>query len=135
MNSRKRTSLYLAGIFCAGLLTGALLSAALVKHAMMQPPHPHALAARLEKELTQKLDLNTAQQQKTRVLIDGSITRIMAIYSDTIQKIDTELLTAQKTLTSELTPEQREKLKDLATDRQDFLRKHAPMAPTGLEAP
>ncbi len=132
MNPRIKTSLYLAAIFCTGLLAGGVLGTALTKHYILQPPRPKALAARIERELTQKLDLDAAQQQKTRILIEGSISRIMDIYSETIRKIDAELLDAQKTLTSDLTPEQRKKLKDLAKDRQEFLRTHAPVAPTGL---
>lgn len=132
MNPRKRTALYLTAIFCAGLLTGGLLGAALTKYYIVQAIHPRALAKRIEKELTQKLDLDAAQQQKTHVLVSNSMTRIMGIYSDTIKKIDDELLDAQISLTSELTPEQREKLKALAKNRQDFLRQHAPVAPTGL---
>jgi len=132
MNQRKRVWFYLAAIFCVGLLAGGLLGATLTKRYILQPPRPKMLASQIEKELTRKLGLDAVQQQKTRLLIDGSITRIMGIYSDTITKIDAELLDAQKALTSELTPEQRMKLKDLAKNRQDFLRKHAPLAPTGL---
>jgi len=123
---------YLAAIFLAGVLTGGLLGATLTKQYLVKALRPRAMASRIEKELTKKLGLDAAQQKKTRILVDGSMTRIMGIYSETIQKIDAELLDAQKELTSELTPEQREKLKDLATSRQDFLRKHAPVAPTGL---
>jgi len=128
----RKTHFYLAAIFLAGALTGGLLGAALTKQYLVKALHPKALASRIEKELTQKLGLDEAQQKTTRLLVDRSMTRIMGIYSETIQKIDAELLEAQKALTSELTPEQREKLKDLASSRQDFLRKHAPVAPTGL---
>lgn len=129
---KRKTYFYLAAIFLAGALTGGLLGATLTKQYLVKALRPRAMASRIEKELTQKLDLDAAQQKKTRILVDGSMTRIMAIYAETIQKIDAELLDAQKELTSELTPEQRAKLKDLATSRQDFLRKHAPVAPTGF---
>lgn len=132
MNQRKKTCLYLAAIFCAGLLAGGVLGSSLTKRAILQPPHPQALASRIEKELVQKLGLDATQQKKTRLLIDGSITRIMGIYFESIWKIDSELLAAQDALISDLTPEQKTKLKDLAKDRQEFLRNHAPVAPTGL---
>lgn len=128
----RKTYFYLAAIFLAGVLTGGLLGATLTKQYLVKALRPRAMATRIEKELTQKLGLDAAQQKKTRILVDASMTRIMGIYSETIQKIDAELLDAQKELTSELTPEQRAKLKDLASSRQDFLRKHAPVAPTGL---
>jgi len=132
MNLKTRTFLYLAAIFCIGLLTGGVLGVAATKHTLLQPPHPGPLASRIEKELAQKLDLTAAQQQKTHLLVEDTIQKIMGIYSKTIREIDAELLEAQKTLTSELTPEQRAKLSELAKNRQDFLRKHAPVAPTGI---
>ncbi|TSA37557.1 MAG: hypothetical protein D4R65_00410 [Verrucomicrobiaceae bacterium] len=128
----RKTYLYLAAIFLVGALTGGLLGATLTKQYLVKALHPKALASRIEKELTQKLGLDDAQQKTTRLLVDRSMARIMGIYAETIQKVDAELLDAQKELTSELTPEQRIKLKDLAASRQDFLRKHAPVAPTGL---
>lgn len=128
----RKTYLYLAAIFLAGVLTGGLLGATLTKQYLVRALRPRVMASRIEKELAQKLDLDPTQQKTTRLLVDRSMTRIMGIYAETVQKIDAELLDAQKELTSELTPEQREKLKDLATSRQDFLRKHAPVAPTGL---
>ncbi len=128
----RKTYLYLAAIFLAGVLTGGLLGAALTKQYLVKALRPRAMASRIEKELTQKLGLDDAQQKTTRLLVDRSMTRIMRIYAETIQKVDAELLDAQKELTSELTPEQKLKLKDLAESRQDFLRKHAPVAPTGL---
>lgn len=132
MNLKNRTSFYLAAIFCVGLLTGGVIGVAATKHHLLQPPHPGPLASRIEKELVQKLDLTAAQQQKTHLLIGETIQKIMGIYSKTIREIDAELLEAQESLTSELTPEQRAKLSDLAKNRQDFLRKHAPVAPTGI---
>lgn len=128
----RKTYIYLAAIFLAGVLTGGLLGAALTKQYLVRALHPKALASRIQQELTQKLGLDDAQQKTTRLLVDRSMTRIMGIYAETIQKVDAELLDAQKELTSELTAEQRIKLKDLAESRQDFLRKHAPVAPTGL---
>lgn len=132
MNRQKKIALYLVAIFCVGLVAGGVLGVSLTKYHLLQSLHPKRLASRIEKELVQKLDLNPAQQQKTHILVDHSMTRIMGIYSETIQKVDAELLDAQNELVSELTPEQREKLKALAKNRQDFLRQHAPIAPTGL---
>lgn len=132
MNRKNKILFYFAAIFCVGVLAGGLLGISLTKHYLLQSLHPKKLASRIETELVQKLDLDAVQQQKTHILVDRSMSRIMGIYSETIQKIDAELLDAQKELTSELTPEQRDKLKNLAKNRQDFLRKHAPIAPTGL---
>jgi Spy/CpxP family protein refolding chaperone len=132
MNMQTRNTLLLAALFGVGLLTGGVLGAAITKHSLLQPPRPGPLASRIEQELVQKLDLTSAQQQKAHLLVQNSMQKIMVVYSQTIRKIDAELLDAQRKLTSELTPEQRAKLSDLAKDRQEFLRKYAPMAPTGM---
>lgn len=119
-------------IFFAGLIAGVMIGNAHAKRQQIMLPDPEALASQIERKLARKLALNEEQQETTARLVRRSIRNILEIHAETVSQIDAELLAAQNALVSDLTPEQIEKLRHLARDRQEFLREHAPMAPTGL---
>ena len=101
----------------------------ITKRQMMKPVDLTSIATIVKKELTEKLDLDAAQQKKIEPLVDRSMDRIRLIYFDTLGKIDGVLLDEQKNLVADLRPEQVAKLSSLAKSRQDFIRKHNPMEP------
>ncbi len=129
MTTRGKSWLYLTGIFLAGFLAGGVLAVALVKQQLSQPYRLETIGPRVEKEIAQKLDLDAAQREKLRPLVQTTIKRINAIYFDTLQQVDAAIFDAQKVLVADLRPEQKEKLTTLATSREEFIRKHNPLPP------
>ena len=129
MTRRTRSFFYLTALFLAGVLTGGLLGLSLAKKQMTRPLQLDRLAPRIEQEITTKLDLDAAQQQKLRPLIDRSLERIGGIYFQTLREIDGVLHDAQIELEADLRPEQKAKMGTLAPSRQDFIKKHNPLSP------
>jgi len=129
MTARKKSWFYLVAVFLLGFIAGGVLTAALVKHRLSQPLKLASIGPQVEREITKKLDLDAEQQAKLRPLVTSTMKRINGIYFDTLQQIDAAILDAQTVFVAGLRPEQKEKLKTLATDRQDFIRKHNPLPP------
>lgn len=123
----KKSTVYVLVIFLLGLATGGVIGVTIAKQQMMQAVKFKAIAKSVQNELIEKLDLDTAQQQKLGPLVDRSMDRIKVIYFDTLMKIDEVLLDSQNELVADLRPEQVAKLSTLAKSRQDFIQKHNPI--------
>ncbi len=124
-----RSWFYLMAIFLAGLVAGAVLSTAFIHRQMMQPLKLDFIARQVEKELTDKLDLDAGQRERVGPLIARTMERINIIYLETLEKIDGAIHEAQKSLVADLRPDQVEKLSTVAKDRKEFIRKHNPISP------
>lgn len=123
----KKSTVYVLVIFLLGLATGGIIGVTFAKQQMMKAVKFKAIARGVQNELIEKLDLDSAQQQKLEPLVDRSMDRIKVIYFDTLTRIDEVLVDAQKELVADLRPEQVAKLSTLAKSRQDFIKKHNPM--------
>lgn len=129
MNLLKKSWLYLAAIFLVGLATGGILGGTLVRRQMMEPLQLDRLGARVERELVIKLDLDAEQRKKLHPLTVTTMNRIERIYYDTMRKVDAAVRDAEEELLPDLRPDQIEKLKQLASTREEFIRKRNPLAP------
>lgn len=129
MSLFQKSWFYLAAIFLAGLVAGAVLSAAVIHRQMLQPLQLDFIARQVEKELTNKLELDAGQRERVRPLIARTMEKINVIYVETLESIDRAIHEAQKSLVADLRPDQIEKLPTVAKDRKDFIRKHNPLSP------
>lgn len=120
---------YLAGLFLTGLVAGGCLGYSVARYQMMQPLKLSRLSSGIEAELTAKLGLDEDQQKKMRPLVEKSMGRVQGIYFQTMGQIDLVLQDAQRELESYLRPDQKAKMSDLATSREEFIRKHNPLSP------
>ncbi len=123
----KKSTFYVLAIFLLGLATGGVIGLTVAKRQISKPVEFKTIARVVKKELSVKLDLDEAQKKKIDPMVDRSVERIQVIYYDTLERIDDVLLDSQKSLVSDLRPEQLAKMDSLAKSRKDFIRKHNPL--------
>lgn len=129
MKFLRDTRFYLVALFLAGLLAGACLGYSAARYQIMQPLKLSRLSKGIQAELTSKLGLDSAQQEKMRPLVERSIGRIQGIYSNTMGEIELVLQDSQHELESFLRPDQKAKMSDLAASREEYISKHNPLTP------
>lgn len=127
MKIAKKSLVYILLIFLAGVVTGGVLGLSWSRQQMSRTMNFNAISRQIKAELTEKLNLDSAQQEKVGPLVDRSIERIRGIYADTLQRIDGVLLDEQKFLVADLRPDQIAKLGTIAKSRKEFIQKHNPL--------
>ncbi len=99
-------------IFVAGLVAGAFLGAAQSRHHRLDFTHHGSLAEKVRKRMS-RLDLTPEQMAKAAPIFDRTARRLEEIRGETGRRVHEAFAAADDELASDLTPQQRAKLKSL----------------------
>jgi hypothetical protein len=116
--ARWKVILLLAAIFAAGAITGWAVSYGLGPRFFHGPPKPAEMQARARERYRRELKLSPEQLEKITPFIQQCGAEIEATRQEMMAKIGQSLANSEARIAGELTPEQQEKLKTLATQRK-----------------
>ena len=102
-------------VFIAGGTTGAFFGASHTLNALFHPPRHGMLAEHMRNRLQRELDLTPEQMAKISPIIDKTATQLEQIRQETGQRVHGIISEAHRQMATNLTDEQRAKLKNLET--------------------
>lgn len=102
-------------VFIAGGVTGAFFGASYAHQMFFQSPHHGMMADRIRQRLRKELDLTPDQMTKISPIIDKEAGQLEQIRQETGQRVHGIIADAHQQIATNLTDEQRAKLKDLET--------------------
>ena len=139
MNEALRWKLIAAGllVFIAGGATGVFVTTA-IAHRIMFAPHPQGFVAQaMKNRLRWQLRLTDEQMAKVSPIIEKTGAQLEQIRGDTGKRVRETIAQAHREIAPLLTPEQRERLKQMEERRRRWFqhRQHAgQMSPAAPEA-
>ena len=111
-------------VFMAGGATGVFVTMA-IGHRFMFAPHPPGQAARMMKDRLQwQLRLTDDQMKKISPIIEKTGAQLEQIRGDTGKRVRETILQAHQEIAQYLTPEQRERLKQMEQRQQHWMQHH-----------
>ncbi|HWF19235.1 MAG TPA: hypothetical protein VG754_08205 [Verrucomicrobiae bacterium] len=120
---RWRMFAYMAALFIAGVISGAAV--------MSRNPIPQTLkvgrleeiASMIRQKLIINLELTPEQRDKFEPLIKKTAEEMEASHVDCLKRIDDAVNKMHAQILPDLTPEQREKMKQVEVERRELMRK------------
>ncbi len=123
-------------VFLAGAAADGFFAASQLHHWRAGASHPNfSLAERMRNRIETKLDLTPAQIEQARPIFDRAAAELEKIRNETGQRVHQVITEANTALATELTPEQRARLKALekkGREEHEFRkgpRRHGPPPP------
>jgi len=98
-------------VFIAGGLTGGFLAAGITRHFFSVEAHRGLAAEHMRERLRRQLDLTPEQMTKISPILDQAAKELEEIRKDTTRQVHDVFAQARRDISSDLTDEQREKLK------------------------
>jgi Spy/CpxP family protein refolding chaperone len=115
--------LLLALIFIVGIVTGSALTILLRPHFERQPGGGSQMKTHLLERLNKKLDLTADQQAKIDPIISDAVSQAQKLHHDEMAHMRDIMETANRQISTLLTPDQQTKLQALqAEDQKEFSR-------------
>jgi hypothetical protein len=115
-------------VFVAGAMTGSFVGASHARHLFLGQPRQRILAERMRNQLHSQLNLTSEQMDRASAIFDKTAGRLEAIRTDTARRVQETIAEVHRQLASDLTPEQRAKLKEIdrrqkhMSEREGFRR-------------
>jgi Spy/CpxP family protein refolding chaperone len=100
-------------VFLAGGLTGTFVGASHARHFFFKFHHRGDISERMRDRLRRELDLTPEQVAKISPILDRAAAQLQQVRSDTGQRVREILNETHRQMTSNLTDEQRAKLKQI----------------------
>jgi Spy/CpxP family protein refolding chaperone len=100
-------------VFVAGAMTGSFVGASHARHLFLGRPHQRILAERMRSQLRSQLNLTSEQMDRASAIFDKTAGQLEAIRTDTARRVHETVAEVHRQLASDLTPEQRAKLKEI----------------------
>lgn len=122
---------YMAALFVAGAITGAaVMSRTVVNSQSLKVGRTDEILTLIKMHL-HDLDLTPQQREKFDPLIHKTAQEFEASHLDCLNRINLAIQNLHQQMLPELTPEQREKLKQLEAQHRDKMRKKYNYPPEG----
>ena len=115
-------------VFVAGAMTGSFVGASHARHLFLGRPHQRILAERMRSQLRSQLNLTSEQMDRASAIFDKTAGQLEAIRTETARRVNEAIAEVHRQLASDLTPEQRAKLKEIdrrqknMSEREGFRR-------------
>ena len=115
-------------VFVAGAMTGSFVGASHARHLFLGQPRQRILAERMRNQLRSQLNLTSEQMDRASAIFDKTAGQLEAIRTDTARRVQETIAEVHRQLASDLTPEQRERLKEIdrrqkhMSEREGFRR-------------
>ena len=115
-------------VFVAGAMTGSFVGASHARHLFLSQPRQRILAERMRNQLRSQLNLTSEQMDRASAIFDKTAGQLEAIRTDTARRVQETIAEVHRQLASDLTPEQRAKLKEIdrrqkhMSEREGFRR-------------
>ena len=115
-------------VFVAGAMTGSFVGASHARHLFLGQPRQRILAERMRSQLRSQLNLTSEQMDRASAIFDRTAGQLEAIRTDTAWRVHETIAEVHRQLASDLTPEQRAKLKEIdrrqknMSEREGFRR-------------
>lgn len=131
--ARWKVILLLAAIFVAGAISGWAVSFGLGPRFFFHgsPPKPAEMLARARERYRRELNLSPAQLEKITPILQGCGAEIETTRHEMMARIEQSLNASEARIAGELTPEQQEKLKAMASRH----RRHFHLGPPPPDGP
>ena len=100
-------------VFVAGAMTGSFVGASHARHLFLGQPRQRILAERMRNQLRSQLNLTSEQMDRASAIFDKTAGQLEAIRTDTARRVQETIAEVHRQLASDLTPEQRAKLKEI----------------------
>ena len=100
-------------VFVAGAMTGSFVGASHARHLFLGQPRQRILAERMRSQLRSQLNLTSEQMDRASAIFDKTAGQLEAIRTDTARRVHETIAEVHRQLASDLTPEQRAKLKEI----------------------
>ena len=100
-------------VFVAGAMTGSFVGASHARHLFLGQPRQRILAERMRSQLRSQLNLTSGQMDRASGIFDKTAGQLEAIRTDTARRVHETVAEVHRQLASDLTPEQRAKLKEI----------------------
>ena len=100
-------------VFVAGAMTGSFVGASHARHLFLGQPRQRILAERMRSQLRSQLNLTSEQMDRASGIFDKTAGQLEAIRTDTARRVHETIAEVHRQLASDLTPEQRTKLKEI----------------------
>ncbi len=122
--TKSKLGLYVGVIFVAGVVSGSVITFRKVQ-AKAQPQSMEKVCHKMQDSLKTKLGLTDEQFAKVRPILDQTAQEIQKIHGRTMQDIEAAIRRSHDELAQYLTVEQKEKLKEIDTERRNWLMRRA----------
>ena len=132
---RWRMFAYMAALFIAGAITGAaVMSRTAAGSQTLKVGRSEEIASLIRQKLTTRLELSREQREKCEPLIKKTSEEMEASHLECIRQVSTSLDNLHVQIGPELTPEQKEKLKQLDEEKSVLMRKKYNYPPQAVKA-
>ena len=100
-------------VFVAGAMTGSFVGASHARHLFLDQPHQRIVAERMRSQLRSQLNLTSEQMDRASAIFDKTAGQLEAIRTEKARRVHETIAEVHQQLASDLTPEQRAKLKEI----------------------
>ncbi len=100
-------------VFVAGAMTGSFVGASHARHLFLGQPRQRILAERMRSQLRSQLNLTSEQMDRASAIFDTPAGQLEAIRTETARRVHETIAEVYRQLASDLTLEQRAKLKEI----------------------
>jgi len=121
--ARWKAVAYAAALFLAGAISGAMVTYHKPETQPLKVDRQGEIADHLRQRLKTTLALTPEQTQKIEPAVEKTAAELEAVHRDCLDRISASLDQMHVLITPELSPEQKEKLKQLTVDRRELMRK------------
>ena len=111
-------------VFVAGGITGAFFGGLYARHHFFELRHPERIGGRMKDRLRAELNLTPEQFAKISPIIDKTTTQLRDIRRDTRHRVREIIGDAHRQMGTELTDEQRQKLKQIEERHRRWRHHH-----------
>ena len=111
-------------VFVAGGITGAFVGGSYIRYHFFELHHPERIGGRMKERLRSELNLTPEQLTKISPIIDKTSAQLRDIRRDTGQRVRGILADAHRQMATELTDEQRQKLKQIEERHRHWRHHH-----------
>src|SRR3954471_21388235 len=122
-------------VFLAGAMTGAFFAAVHARHIFIEFHHPEMVASRMKERLGSELKLTAEQEAKISPIVEKMAAQLDQIRKETGQRVHQAFMDAHRDMSSNLTDEQRKKLKELEERHRTFDVMHGGHGPPRGDIP
>lgn len=113
---------YLAVIFFAGSITGKVMSIKSSKEILYRPPRVEDMNRQRMARLKSTLNLTPDQVKTIEPIVQETSAKLSKVYNECMGLVYKTIENENRRLFPLLTPEQRERLEQMASERDDFLK-------------
>lgn len=122
-----KIGLVIALIYVAGAATGVVATRAVVRHMVAAAvQNPQRVKVLIEKRLTRKLKLDSAQQTKVEQILDQNQNDLRSLRQDFGPRFQAIMLKTEGEISAILTPEQRQRFEKLREENQALVGVNTP---------